>query len=269
MKKFYVAPLLLCLGSLIADEQEDATQQYRNKKAYEAIIHDAYYEAKSYDQELPSLWKEALEKFGFKEDEINFYTATRFNDFVERVGNSIVLLYPNFFLYLTEQEQAAYIAFELASLKRGQEHHCNGSHETFSSDKKSSFPKKTAGIAAAGLAALHYSKIIAITRALIPALKNTLTSVEAAWLGACFSVYGAKRMSQRYDEEQEITAAEYDVIDAIGADGLLSIREKQAHWDHLNRPWLVNKWHYLIGALYLDNNAENSVERIREYAANK
>ena len=121
MKKFLITSLAFAIAINASEEPKpiDPTEQYRNKKANEAIIHDAYYEAEEYKEEIPVAWKEALEAFGFKHGDINFYTTVRINKFVERVGNSLVILCPNFFLYLTPEEQKAYIGLQLASFKQG------------------------------------------------------------------------------------------------------------------------------------------------------
>lgn len=274
--------LFLCFGlssfAVASDapaESADPTQEYRDKKAYEAIIHDAYYEAQRINYELPAPWKDALDKFGFKEDEIHFYTAVRMNRFTERVGNNIIILYPNFFLYLTDAEQAAYIGLQLATLQAGDEFDVGGSHETFYAPTPrykwplSSFEKMTAAVAAVGLLALYHCQIAEKVQVLWPSVKNTLFSKGGALVGGCLAANTINSIVKNRERIQKLTAAQYVVIDTLGPEGLLSIREKQAHWGRRKNSWLVNKCFYLLGKLSLVYNPETDLELIKEYIAQK
>jgi len=283
MKYCYAFPLLACcmLTTAISAAESsaqpaDPTQQYRNKKAHEAVIHDAYYEAERYDKELPASWKNAIEKFGFKEDEIHFYTAVRTNTFVERIGNNIIILRPNFLLYATDAEQAAYIGLKLASLQAGEEFDFGGSHETFYRPKKSSFPLITGGVTALGLLALYRHQAIGQVQAAWPFVKNIVFSKGAGLVAGCLAANGTKKLLEERERIKKLTATQYVVIDKLGPDGILSIREKQAHWTSRHRSWLKHplntlrsQWYYLLGRLSLKYSPEADLERIKAYIAQK
>jgi hypothetical protein len=67
MKKIFTLILIASIAIAETPEnQADETQKYLDMKAYEAIIHDAYYEAKPYEGEIPQSWKDAVAKFGYK-----------------------------------------------------------------------------------------------------------------------------------------------------------------------------------------------------------
>ncbi len=262
--------LVVCLIASIvyakeSEDKEDATQKYRNKKAHEATIHDAYYEAKRYQGELPAAWKDTLTKFGYTQEEINFYTAVRMNKFTERVGNNIIILRPNFFLYLTDAEQAAYIGLKLASLQADEEFDVGGSHETFYKPKISEFQKWSVATVTLGLAALYHEQIAAKSKA----IGSVIFSKGAALIAGVLAVNGTKKLLEEHEEIKKLRAAQCSVIDKIGPDGILSIREKQVHWGYRNHSWLVNKWYYVLGKLGLQYNPESDLEMIKEYIAQK
>lgn len=249
----------------------DPTEEYRNKKAYEVIIHDSFYEAEKYKGEIPTAWKEALNAFGYKEDDIEFYTAVRTDNFVERVGNKLVILRPNFFLYCTPEEQKVYVGLRLASLRQGVEYDYGGSHETFCNTKKASisFRQKTMAATALGLMALYHKQFMAKTRQLMPTVKNVLFSHGAALVAGCWLLNKAKELVKKHDEIKQFNEAQLMVVDKLGAEGLISIREKQVNWSNDMAWWWQRKWYYALGKLALGYDSEASLELIQNYIAKK
>jgi hypothetical protein len=191
------------------------------------------------------------------------------NKFVERVGHCIIILRPNFFLYLTDAEQAAYIGLKLSSLQAGEEFEVGGSHETFYYPKVSSYKTWSAGAIALGLAALYHSQLINKSKAWWPTISDVIFSKGAALVASVFAFNEAKWILEQREDIKKLTAAQFDVIDKLGPEGILSIREKQAHWGSLNDSWLFNKLFYLFGKLSLVYNPESDLERIKEYIAQK
>lgn len=272
MKKLLSLGLLISIINAFASEAPaDPTQKYRNKKAHEAIIHDAYYEAQKYTEELPDAWKEALVAFGYKEDDIEFYTAVRTNKFVERVGNKLVILRPNFFLYCTPEEQKVYIGLQLASLQQDVEMDLGGSHGTFCNTTKRSitFRHTTIGLTTLALLALYHKQIAQISREHAPIVKNVLLSKPVALIGGCFLLNKAKDLLKKHDEIKKFNDAQLTVIDKLGSDGLVSIREKQVTWGKHNGWWIERKWNYLLGKLSLAYSPEANLELITDYIAKK
>lgn len=271
MKKLLFYSLVFAIAMQASEAPKDPTEKYRNKKAHEAIIHDSYYEAQKYTNEIPASWKEALDAFGYKEGDIEFYTAVRTNKFVERVGNKLVILRPNFFLYCTPEEQKVYIALQLASLQQDVEMDLGGSHETFCNTKKAeiSFRQKTIGLTALGLIALYHKQMIEKARQFAPTVKNILFSPAAALIAGCWLVNKANELKKEHDKNKQFNEAQFAVIDKLGAEGLLSIREKQVNWGRQNGWWWQRKWHYYLGKLSLVYNPEANLELIKDYIAKK
>lgn len=283
MKKLFLLTVAFISSLLHAQNppKDDTTQQYRDKKADLAIIHDAYYEAEQYDtNKLPATVKDAIHKFGFKENEIHFYTATRMNRFTEKVGNNIILLKPNFFLYLTDSEQADYIALQLAAIKARHEDPLGGSHGTFSKSIFTPFQKKTfaitAGTTSLILGALHYKDLFNAAQLVWPPIKkglshtkNALFTKEAGLIATCVAINAAVYLTQKRNKIKEIVEAEYSVIDHTGGQSLISAREKQVHWAYNNHSWLSNQWYKFLGYFYLEYNPESDLERLKAYIAQK
>ncbi|GMU19707.1 MAG: hypothetical protein AMXMBFR12_08990 [Candidatus Babeliales bacterium] len=263
--------LALAFAVNASEKPEDPTQKYRNTKAHEAIIHDSYYEAEKYTEEIPAVWKEALDAFGYKEGDIEFYTAVRTNKFVERVGNKLVILRPNFFLYCTPEEQKVYIALQLASLQQDAEMDLGGSHETFCNTTRAemTFREATIGLTALGLIALYHKQMVEKYHQYEPAVKNILFSKAAALIGGCWLANKANELIKERDKNLKFKEAHFAVIDKLGAEGLLSIREKQVNWGKNNAWWWQRKWYYLLGKLSLVYNPEANLELIQNYIAKK
>lgn len=66
-----------------------------------------------------------------------------------------------------------------------------------------------------------------------------------------------------------LNTAQFEVIDRLGAEGLLSIREKQTHWGTTKASWPVRKLYYLLGKLHLNYSPKANLEEIKEYIAKK
>lgn len=267
MKK--IAGLLFLVSTLCAQDaqevQEDKTQQYKDKKAHEAIIHDTYDEAMKLEN-VPQAYTDLVKQFGLDPDEIIFYTAVRMNRFVEKVGNFIVLLHPNFFLYLTEQEQLAYIAIQLAHIKAGDNTELGGKHDP---EKRTVKGVQDCSLAmlAAFIAGMHYQDISGAAQEWWPTIQKFVYSktgaviigllVLNALLKGRYTQHTLKRFLQR----------ELESVDVMGAQGLISAREKQVHWGKRNASWLEYQWSKLKGLLFLDMNPEVELGRIKDYVA--
>ena len=183
--------------------------------------------------------------------------------------NNIIILRPNFFLYLTDAEQSAYIGLKLASLQAGEEFDVGGSDETFYHPKISSFQKISLGLTALGLLALYHNPIKDKLKMAWPVCKIILLSKGAALVAGCVAANAARGLLNQHGEIKKLSAAQYAVIDKLGSEGILSISEKQVHWGYRNHSWVVNKWNYLLGKFSLVYNPENDLELIKEYIAGK
>lgn len=277
MKRLLLSSMFLAmaLNATQSSDQEqhpvDPTTKYRNKKAHEAIIHDAYYEAEKFKDEIPVAWKEALKAFGYKEDDIEFYTAVRTNEFVERIGNKLVLLRPNFFLYCTQEEQKVYIAMQLASLQQDVEMDLGGSHGTFCNSTRDeiTFRNATIGLTALGLIAFYHKQLLDASRTYGTTVKNVILSPAVGLVAGCLLINEARCLAEKHDKLEKFKEAQLTVVDKIGAEGLLSIREKQAHWSKNKSWWWKRKWYYLLGKLSLAHNSEVNLEQIQDYVAQK
>lgn len=272
MKKLLIASLAFTIGVYASEEPKptDPTEKYRNKKAHEAIIHDSYYEAEKIT-DIPTAWKEAEQAFGYKEGDIEYYRAVRTNKFVERVGNKLIILWPNFQLYATPEEQKVYVGLQLASLQQDVEMDLGGSHETFCNTKKASisFKQKTIGLTALALVGLYHKQIAEQTHKWAPTVKNILFSKAAGLIAGCWVVNNAKDLLKKHEEIEKFNQAQLMVIDKLGAPGLVSIREKQVNWGKQNAWWFQRKWYYMLGKLSLAYNPEANLELINEYIAKK
>lgn len=271
MKKLFLSSLILVFAIHASETPTDPTAKYRNKKSYEAIIHDSYYEAERYKGEIPTAWKEALDAFGIKEEDINFWTAVRTDKFVERVGNNLIILRPNFFQYCTREEQKVYIGLQLASLQQDVEMDFEGSHEVFCNTTKRSltFQQVTVGLTALALTALYGKQAVQKSSEYAPLVKNALFSKAAALIGGCYLLNKANDLAKKRDKIKKFNDAQLIVVDKLGADGLLSIREKQVNWGKNNGWWIERKFHYLLGKLSLAYNPEANLELIKDYVAQK
>ncbi len=247
--------------------QEDPTEKYRNYKADESLIHDTYYEAQRYDKELPAHFKDTLEKFGFKEGDINFYTAVRTDQFVERIGNNLIILRPNFFFYLTPAEQSAYLGLKLVTLNQGERFDMWGSHQKLYKPESSKFYNDTTFITLLALGIClgirNGNNIIEKAYAMWPYIKNATFSKEGAIVAAGAGICVAKRISELHEDFKRRFAIEKEVINRLGPEGLLSIREKQAHWGNNKSSWIGNKWNRVLSKLNLVYDAQTSLEKFK------
>lgn len=277
MKKLLLSSLVFAFVIHASEEPEnsaaptDPTAEFRNKKSYKAIIHDSYYEAEEYKGEIPDAWKEALDAFGYKEGDINFWTAVRTDRFVERVGNNLIILRPNFFQYCTPEEQKVYIGLQLASLQQDIEMDFEGSHEVFcnTTKRKLTFKHVTVGLTALALAALYGKQVIQKSREYAPTVTNVLFSKAVALIGGCYALNKANELIKKREKIKKFSDAQLIVVDKLGAEGLLSIREKQVNWGKGNAWWIEHKWNYLMGKLSLAYSPEANLELIKDYVAQK
>lgn len=243
----------------------DKTYAYKNTKAHEAIIHDTYDEAMKLE-DVPHAYIDLVKKFDLDPQEISFYTAVRMNRFVEKVGNNIILLHPNFFLYLTEQEQLAYIAIQLARIKAGDNPELGGKHDPA---KRTIKHVKDCSVAAIGLflAGMYHQEIMQAVQEYWPAVKEVIFSKTGAVIGGIIILNALLRTQYERGKLKTFLQHQLESIDVIGADGLISAREKQVNWDKNNASWIQYQWHKLKGALFLDLNPEVDLERIKEHIA--
>lgn len=266
MKKI-IASIFLVSRLLAQNDQEDTTQKYRNTKAHEAIIHDTYQEAMKLE-DVPQAYIDLVKKFDLDPQEICFYTAVRMNRFVEKVGNNIMLLHPNFFLYLTEQEQLAYIAIQLARIKAGDNPELGGKHDPA---KRTLKRVKDCSVAAIGLffAGMYHQEIAQAIHEYWPAVKEVIFSKTGAVISGIILLNMLLRAQYEHTQLKTFLQRELESTDVIGAEGLITIREKQSHWGKNKASWLEYQWGKLMGNLYLDMNPEVELERIKAHVARK
>lgn len=245
----------------------DKTQEYKNKKAHEAIIHDTYDEAMKLE-DVPSSYINLIKQFDLKPEDINFYTAVRMNRFVEKVGNNIMLLHPNFFLYLTEQEQLAYIAIQLARIKAGDNPELGGKHDPA---KRTLKRVKDCSVVAIGLflAGMYHKEIMHAVQEYWPAVKEVIFSKTGAVIGGIVLLNMLLRAQYERAKLKTFLQRELESTDVVGAEGLITIREKQVHWGKNKASWLEYQWGKLMGNLYLDMNPEVELERIKNHVAHR
>lgn len=272
MKNKALALCLITCTAIIAEVPENMLQKptpdtYYTTKAYEAIIHDTYQEAMPYNKELPKEYKDALEKFGFADGEIAFYTAVRMNRFVEKVGNNIVLLHPNFFLYLTPEEQSAHIGVQLARIKAGDLSETRANNpEQKNLEKLYTFAKA----AIAGSLAFHYrDALIEAAQFGLEHSKELLFSKTGAFITACALVPAYAHIAHTRKKYAALTEYELSVVDTMGPDELTKIRQRQVVWGKNNESWLRYQWYMFLGRLDLLDMPEVQLEKYKEHEAKK
>lgn len=245
----------------------DKTQAYKNTKAQEAIIHDTYDEAMKLE-DVPQSYIDLVKKFDLDPQEISFYTAVRMNRFVEKVGNNIMLLHPNFFLYLSEQEQVAYIAIQLARIKAGDNPELAGKHDPARRTLKR---VRDCSAVAIGLffAGMYHQEIMQAIHEYWPAVSEVIFSKTGAVIGGILLLNMLLRAQYERNKLKTFLQRELESIDVIGADGLIAAREKQIHWGKNNSSWLQYQWHKLKGNLFLEMSPEVELERIKDHVASK
>lgn len=276
MKRFL---LIACITMNIFghdQNQSDQTEKYRTMKAHEAIIYDTYQEAIPFEGEIPQAWQDAIIKFGLDLNDIHFYTAVRMNRFVEKVGNNIILLRPNFFLYLTEQEQAAYIGIQLARIKDGDNKELGGKHDPKKQFTKR-FQKVSAFLTVLLFVAIYRKELKTDLSNLwdyirftgLPLAKDILLS-PAGMLASAFLAYnGLAKVFAKQEELKDFLKYEFDCVDTLGAEGLVAARERQVGWGKRNASWISYQWHKLLAQFYLEMMPEVELERIQEHVAKK
>ncbi len=270
MKKRLLFSIIFITASIIADEQKpvDATEKYRTMRAHEVILHDEYDEVMPLEGELPQAYKDAIKKSGLDEKDIHFYTAISkpwrpINVFVQKVGNNIVILRPNFFIYLTEKEQAAYIAIRLAEIANNYNPELK-----FPKNKKLSTLKKVSmGLAGLALVAAYRNQLLELAQRALPIVKDVVFSKAGAIVGSCAAINGIAYGLHERNKIQTYLKHELESIDNIGAEGLISAREKQVGWGKRNASWVSYQWHKLLARLDLEMMPEVDLEHIKEHLA--
>lgn len=278
MKKLTLILSLITYIVLSAEEPANTTikqssEDYRTKKAYEAIIYDTYQEAIPINR---SHWTDACKKIveqaGLALDDVNFYTAVRMNRFIEKVGNNIIILRPNFFLYLTEEEQAACMAVQLSRIKAG-----DVSEVNHIAEKKLSQLDTIAQTAIGSALAFHYrDALYDAAVASMPYLQtglehaqDLLLSKTGAVIGACVIASISAHIMHTRAELASLTEHELTVIDKIGPDGLVNLRERQVGWGKNNFSWLRYQWYVLLGTLGLTENPQTQLQQYHEHLNKK
>ncbi len=231
-------------------------QDYRFEKAHDAIIYDNYIQAQPYTKHLPPAYLEMLQKFNINPEDVRFYTATRMDRFVEKVGNNIILLFPNFFLYLTEEEQAAEIATQLGYISRNE----NPEVEQKNLKLLNKF-KKYSLLAAGGFLALAYAQEI---KAHASEIKTVLTSKAALIIGSCLAANFIADQWYEYSENQTARKNQFEVLNIIGSENWIATKEKQVQWGKINSGILYN-WYYLLGKLGLAYMPEVELQKYQEH----
>ncbi|MFZ5953983.1 MAG: hypothetical protein ACOYT8_02655 [Candidatus Dependentiae bacterium] len=244
-----------------ASSNDNYKQDYRNEKAYEAILYDSYNEVMPYTDQLPEAVKNVLQNFGLTENDVQFYTATRMNRFVKKVGNKIILLRPNFFLYLSEEEQAAEIAVQLQRIQNNSNPEILSKNNAWNHLK--SFEKfslwTTIGIASI----LYRKELSALTQTVTPYIKKATQSKLALIIGSYLAALYAAKTAFIVKTHKDITQNEIAAVDKIGSENWIAIKEKQIHWGKRSCSWLMYQWYRLKGKLWLDYNPQTQLERYR------
>ncbi len=224
------------------EEQSNSMKQtfetYRNTKAFEAIVHDTYQEAVPMEN-IPEAYTNAVKKMGLSPDEVKFYTAIRMDHFVEKAGNCVVLLRPNFFLYLTEEEQVSTIAVQLSRIKAGD----LSEIPTENPDTQNLNTLNQASLVACAGALALYSRN-AIMSAL-PHMRNFATSKAGMFVGLVGLANLVAYTHYKQKETDLLTKHELNVIDTMGPEELIKLRERQTHWIKLNNPWTYPIYQFL------------------------
>jgi len=264
MKKLLIlASIIFCLLAQEQSQQSDSTEQYRAQKAHEAIIYDTYDEV-MFLEDIPQAYKDAILEFALDPNDIHFYTAVRMHRFVKKVGNNIVLLWPNFFLYLTEQEQVSEIGVQLARIKAGDNRELDGKHNP-SKKRLQNFRKITVAITALLLAGIYRNELIAVGHAAWPYVKEGICSKAAKLIAACIGTNTVAKSLYAQEKLKKFSQYEFDSVDTLGAEGLIGVRERQVVWGKLNSSWPAYQWYKLLGRLYLTMMPEVELERINEH----
>lgn len=269
-RNLLLSALIITTASIIADDQDqkpvDATEKYRTMKAHEVILHDEYDEVMPLEGELPQAYKDAIQKYGLDEKEIHFYTAIskpwrRINVFVQKVGKNIVILRPNFFIYLTQKEQASYIAIRLAEIADNYYPELE-----WPQDKKLNMLKNVSiGISGLALLALYRNQLLEHAQRAWPLVKDVIFSKAAAIIGGCAAINGIAYGMNERNRIQTYLKHELDSVDKIGAEGLISAREKQVGWGKRNVSWLNYQWNKLLAHLDLGMMPEVDLARIKAH----
>lgn len=262
-----IVAISVCLAvSLTTLQAHKAPEQnYRSDKAYEAIIHDDFNEAKPYTELSNSLQK-LIKDFGLELDDVKFYTATRMNRFVDKVGNNIMLLFPNFFLYLSEEEQLAEIAIQLYRIKNNDYREIPKFNENRAWYK--AFKKNSALVAGGLLACMYRNELLHYGSSAVAYLKDFLKTP-----GGCVAgLYGISNLVAKIlytqNERAAARAAEFGTLDIIGAQSWKEIKKKQIEWGKRKSGWFVYQCYKILGLLDMCYLPEIELQRYEEHEKN-
>lgn len=276
MKKLFVFCLMAFVLPALGEESASSYKQdYLKEKAWEARIYDDYREAMPFKEPLPLFIQKLLEKFELSEKDVRFYTATKMDHFVEKMGNNVIMLRPNFFLYLNEEQQATEIVNQLARIKAGDKTEI----AAYDLPKKylNNFKIGTSVLGVLGCAGICYKDVIAIYKEHLPALKKGLTKVQegpllkaAALIGGYFAAN--KIADVLYSRAKNKKAEEYEfaALDIIqGKKEWREVKEKQKAWQKKNLSWIGYRWNKLKAAFHLSFDAETAMNRYEAHLAYK
>lgn len=269
MKMLYLSAALVFSSLTFAQQLQKSPDSFRTLKAYEAMVYDTYQEAMPLEK-LPDAYKKVLTQMGLTEDDVLFYTAVRMDRFVEKIGNCVVILRPNFFLYLTEEEQAIHIAVQLSRIKEKDMTEIPRHNENL---KKLSFVKKASlGAAALILAGLYRHELMDGARYSIDRIEEygpLLNSPAGIVIGAYAIINGLAYAWYRRANIENQTKHELATIDALGSEPLIKIRERQVVWGKNNVSWLKYQSYKLLAKLGLYEMPEVQLDIYREHLAMK
>lgn len=266
-----IAILLLSLVTttdIYAKKVKKSPDDYRETFANEAVIHDWFAEVVPLEK-LPTAYKKVIEKMGMSEDDIHFYTAVRMGRFTEKVGNCIVLCRPNFFIYLTEEEQVAQIAQELYRIRS------NDMSELRQEAAKSTAFWHNMSILATGvgLAACYRYELQNALSALPSKIEQAEEFVgrhkAAAALLALCTIFNVGLYTRYYHSKvaamQESERAAFDTA----PEALLKTLDRQITWEKNKHSWIGYQWKKLVARLGLCYSAEVQLEKYKELLAEK
>lgn len=269
MKKLLIFLFLSNILITNAMEQKEPKQDYRTEKAFEAIIYDTYREAQPIkNEELPESYEKILTQFGLTKDDVHFYTATRMNRFVEKVGNNVILLRPNFFLYLTEAEQLSHIAVQLQKINSNDNSEIGDKYNP-TKQLLTQFKKISTATTGLLLAALYHKEITNGISYYAPTIKSAILSKAGVLIG---TYAAANLLAKALYQQQEIRNArehEFSALDITGAQDWISVKEKQINWGKNNYSRITYQWYKLLGKFDLAYNPETQLEAYKEHLKQK
>ena len=111
MKNLYLFLVLFIFPMNAMDKSYRNNSQASLVPYNEQIILNRYYQLQEL-KKIPQAYLAALAKVGHSQNTIKIFTATHMKNFIEKVGNNIILNNPDFFKHMNEEEQATIIGLE-------------------------------------------------------------------------------------------------------------------------------------------------------------